>query len=110
MARLSTKNFIASSTVSLRMSSTFLCLYDTFMTCSLKRLPPHLSQSTSTSARNCMSIVTVPAPSHVSQRPPVVLMARRPGPLLPPLPEGDPQRRPQGAAVGLAVAGAAHGP
>src|SRR5207244_8170945 len=55
------------------MSSTFFCLYVTFMTCSLKRRPPHLSQITSTSARNCMSILTVPAPSQVSQRPPGVL-------------------------------------
>ena len=53
-------------------------LYVTFMTCSLKRLPPHLSQTTSTSARNCMSIVTVPAPSQTSQRPPAVLNENMP--------------------------------
>ena len=78
MARLSTKNFIASSTVMARMSFTFLRLYVTFMTWSLKRRPSHLSQTTSTSARNCMSMVTLPAPSHVSQRPPSVLNENMP--------------------------------
>src|SRR5256885_15208664 len=78
MVRLSTKNFIASSTVIFRMSFTFFCLYVTFMTCSPKRRPLHFSQITSTSARNCMSIVTVPAPSHVSHRPPTVLNENMP--------------------------------
>ena len=61
------------------MSFTLRFLYVTFMTCSLKRLPPHLSQITSTSARNCMSMVTVPAPSQTSQRPPTVLNENMPG-------------------------------
>src|SRR2546428_3086120 len=55
------------------MSFTFRPLYVTFITCSLNLRPPHLSQTISTSARNCMSMLTVPAPSQVSQRPPAVL-------------------------------------
>src|SRR5256885_12345242 len=55
------------------MLPTSLPLYLIFITCSPKRRPLHFSQTTSTSARNCMSIVVVPAPSHSSQRPPTVL-------------------------------------
>ena len=36
-------------------------------------MPLQSSQMSSTSARNCISTVTVPSPSHVSQRPPAVL-------------------------------------
>src|SRR5256885_17076293 len=60
------------------MLPTSLPLYLIFITCSPKRRPLHFSQTTSTSARNCMSIVVVPAPSHASQRPPVVLNENMP--------------------------------
>ncbi len=45
----------------------------------LKRVPRHSSQSSSTSARNCISTVTVPSPWQVSQRPPGMLKEKWPG-------------------------------
>src|ERR1039457_365414 len=43
------------------------------------RLPLQPSQGNSTSARNCISTVTVPSPSHVLQRPPGTLNEKCPG-------------------------------
>ncbi len=46
---------------------------------SLKRLPPHTSQGTSTSARKCISTSFMPSPWQASQRPPFTLKLKRPG-------------------------------
>ena len=44
----------------------------------LKRVPRHSSQMSSTSARNCISTVTVPSPWQASQRPPGILKEKWP--------------------------------
>ena len=44
----------------------------------LKRVPLHSSHTSSTSARNCISTVTVPSPWQVSQRPPGMLKEKWP--------------------------------
>ena len=50
----------------------------TSSTAGLKRLPPHSSQGTYTSAMKTISIWSWPAPSHVSQRPPFTLKLKVP--------------------------------
>ena len=45
----------------------------TSSTSRLKRVPPHTSQGTKTSARKTISTCTAPAPWHSSQRPPGML-------------------------------------
>src|SRR5687768_18398794 len=51
----------------------FLLLYLTERMSSRKRVPRQCSHVSSTSARNCISTVTVPLPWQVSQRPPGTL-------------------------------------
>src|SRR5580704_1111384 len=56
----------------------FLPLYFTSRMDALYRVPLHSSQGSSTSARNCISTVTVPSPSQVLHRPPGTLNEKCP--------------------------------
>src|SRR5262249_12964758 len=67
------KNVSASRTVMSRTWSTLRPRYFTSSTCGLKRLPSQTSHGTNTSARNCISTLTSPSPSHAAQRPPGTL-------------------------------------
>src|SRR5690606_18275546 len=67
------KNSIASSTLISSTSAMFLSLNFTSSTSSLKRFPPHDSQTRCTSARNCISTTCSPSPLQVSHLPPSTL-------------------------------------
>src|SRR5262249_42357136 len=72
------KRASASSTVSDKQSRIDNPRHFTASTFSVKRRPPHASHGTVTSARKCISSVTVPCPRHVSQRPPATLNEKAP--------------------------------
>src|ERR1039458_441283 len=57
----------------------FFPLYLTSRILAWYRVPLQSSQGSSTSARNCISTVTVPSPSQVLQRPPGTLKEKCPG-------------------------------
>ena len=72
------KNASASSTVMRSTSSTLRPRRRTRRTSGRNRFPPHSGQGTKTSARNCISRVSWPAPSHRSHRPPGELKEKVP--------------------------------
>ena len=67
------KNWIHSSTVIFNSISILTPLYLIAVTSSLNLLPLQISHSSSTSAINCISILTTPSPLHSSHLPPSVL-------------------------------------